>query len=119
MSETLNKVVDVDIDPNGVFKYILIHVKDNGMEKKIVRGYQRCDYHADIFDETEAVLKKISSSLKAKCLGGGRIKHDAADKKLHVYGYSQGYGKADHDISVSILKTKYSDYDITWSDEGY
>ncbi|XP_008207477.1 sex-regulated protein janus-A isoform X2 [Nasonia vitripennis] len=122
MSETLNKVEEIDIDSDGVFKYILIEVKEKGKNdnvKKIVRGYARCHWHADIFDETEAVLKKISPNLKANCVGGGRIQHDAADKKLKVYGYSQGFGKADHEVSVSILKKKYSDYDITWSDEGY
>ena len=44
---------------------------------------------ADILDEVEAALKKISKDLKLKCLGGGRIQHDADDKKIKVYGYSQ------------------------------
>jgi phosphohistidine phosphatase len=38
---------------------------------------------------------------------------------LKVYGYSQGYGKADHQVAVDILKKKYCDYNVTWSDEGY
>lgn len=33
--------------------------------------------------------------------------------------YPQGYGKADHEIAVSILKKTYPHYSITWSDEGY
>lgn len=46
----------VDIDPSGVFKYILIHVYDKDKNEAepqmtIVRGYKRCNYHADIFDE--------------------------------------------------------------------
>lgn len=45
MSEALNKVEDVDIDASGVFKYILIKVKDKDAAKMIVRGYARCDYH--------------------------------------------------------------------------
>jgi hypothetical protein len=48
MSEILNIIEDVDIDSNGVFKYILIEVKDKGGNdkvKKIVRGYQHCEWH--------------------------------------------------------------------------
>jgi hypothetical protein len=30
-----------------------------------------------------------SLGLDSECVGGGRIKHDAAVKKIHVYGYSQ------------------------------
>lgn len=50
MSEALNNVEDVDIDPSGVYKYILIQVKENGKNgamKNIVRGYARCDYHCE------------------------------------------------------------------------
>lgn len=47
MSEALNKIQEVDIDPNGVFKYILIEIKDKDAVKKIVRGYSRCDYHGE------------------------------------------------------------------------
>ncbi|XP_014223608.1 14 kDa phosphohistidine phosphatase-like [Trichogramma pretiosum] len=121
MSEVLKTVEDVDIDPCGVYKYILIEVQEKKTKEKknIVRGYARCEYHADILDEVEIALKKISTNLKAKCVGGGRIQHDAETKKIKVYGYSQGFGKADHEISTNLLKKKYSDYTITWSDEGY
>lgn len=48
MSEVLNKIEDVDIDPSGVFKYVLIEVKDKDVSKQIVRGYSRCDYHGEL-----------------------------------------------------------------------
>ncbi|XP_076276925.1 14 kDa phosphohistidine phosphatase [Lasioglossum baleicum] len=119
MSETLNKVPDVDIE-TGRFKYILINVKDETTKasKPIVRGYVRSSWHSDIFDETCEQLKS-HSSLKAKCVGGGRIEHDPDERTIKVYGYSQGFGPADHAVSVEILKKKYPDYKITWSDEGY
>ncbi|KAJ8680740.1 hypothetical protein QAD02_016527 [Eretmocerus hayati] len=47
MSE-LDKVDEVDIDEDGVFKYILIEVREKGKDnpvKKIVRGHARCEYH--------------------------------------------------------------------------
>lgn len=44
---------DADIDPSGVFKYILIkvNVKEGGNEtaKDIVRGYAECPYHCKSF----------------------------------------------------------------------
>ena len=38
---------------------------------------------------------------------------------FQVYGYSMGFGKANHARAVEILQTKYKDYKIEWSDEGY
>lgn len=31
----------------------------------------------------------------------------------------QGFGRADHQLAVNLLKTKYSDYNIEWSNDGY
>ncbi|XP_043527794.1 sex-regulated protein janus-A-like [Frieseomelitta varia] len=73
---------------------------------------------ADIFDEVGDQIKSIPG-LRAKCLGGGRIEHDPDEKTIKVYGYSQGFGKADHEVSVSLLRTQYPDYTITFSDDGY
>lgn len=52
-------------------------------------------------------------------MGGGRIKHDEIGKDILVYGYSYGYGRADHQIAVDILKQKYPDYNIHFSNDGY
>ncbi|CAH2102977.1 unnamed protein product [Euphydryas editha] len=119
MSSALN-VPLVDIDPSGVFKYILLHVYDKNKNEgepqmTIVRGYKRCNYHADIYDEVQAKL----TPLDCEPLGGGRISHDPEDKKIHIYGYSQGYGKADHEVTAKLVKEAYPGYSITISDEGY
>ncbi|CAK9821862.1 Sex-regulated protein janus-A [Anthophora retusa] len=73
---------------------------------------------ADIFEEVGEELRPIGG-LRTKCLGGGRIEHDPDQRTLKVYGYSQGFGKADHDVSAALLKKKYPDYTITCTDEGY
>uniref|UniRef100_A0A914E2L7 Sex-regulated protein janus-B n=1 Tax=Acrobeloides nanus TaxID=290746 RepID=A0A914E2L7_9BILA len=114
----LSSVADVVIDPSGTFKYILIQATDPASKnsKLIVRGFASCGYHADILDQVKSVE---SRDVKFKCLGGGRIKHEPASKSLFVYGYSQGFGQADHQKSVDILKTKYPDYSISFSNEGY
>lgn len=41
---TLNDVSDVEIDPSGCFKYILIQVSDGNNHKNIVRGHN-LEYH--------------------------------------------------------------------------
>ncbi|XP_064553221.1 sex-regulated protein janus-A [Drosophila montana] len=111
----------VDVDGKGIFKYILIKVigkedcTDN--KKNIVRGYADCDYHSDIYERVMEACKK--TGLETKCLGGGRIEHNPEKKYMKVYGYSQGFGKADHLESKRILQTKYKDYEIETTDEGY
>lgn len=56
----------VDIDPSGVFKYILINVYDKAKNEAepqmvIVRGYKRCNYHSDIFDEVRILAIYLDS----------------------------------------------------------
>jgi phosphohistidine phosphatase len=61
-----------------------------------------------------------SSGIEFKCVGGGRIQHDTVKKEILVYGHSYGFGRADHEMSVSLIKHKYSNYgSITFSNEGY
>lgn len=125
MTDSLSKVADVDIDGNGTFKYILIRVygPDKGgneepASKLIVRGYQRASYHVDIYEEVQAKqLKPLG--LECECEGGGRIKHDRDERRLLVYGYSQGFGRAQHQLAVDLLKVTYPDYEVTWTNDGY
>uniref|UniRef100_U5EVH9 Sex-regulated protein janus-A n=1 Tax=Corethrella appendiculata TaxID=1370023 RepID=U5EVH9_9DIPT len=118
----LEAVPLVDID-EGIFKYVLIKVygkeKADGNEpsRTIVRGFNRAEWHSDIYDEVSSSLQGLG--LETECLGGGRIDHRPDLKQIKVYGYSQGYGKADHLESRRILLTKYKDYDIDCSDDGY
>ncbi|XP_026469141.1 14 kDa phosphohistidine phosphatase-like [Ctenocephalides felis] len=113
----MDTIPHVDIEKDGVFKYILIKISDSHDTKVLVRGYLRSEWHADIFDEVQEKLSPLGYQIK--CLGGGRIRHDSKKKKIEVYGYSQGFGKADHEQSVELLKQKYPEYDISWSDDGY
>ncbi|KAJ1373201.1 hypothetical protein KIN20_035549 [Parelaphostrongylus tenuis] len=114
----LSDISDVDIDPSGTFKYILIQCSDkkNNDVKYIVRGYYKCNFHADIL---KVARNDAGDAFKLKCVGGGRIKHESDEKRILVYGYSQGFGQADHSITVDILKKRYPDYQITFSNEGY
>ncbi|KAF1377290.1 hypothetical protein PFLUV_G00199200 [Perca fluviatilis] len=111
-----------DIDPSGVFKYVLIrvHSREEGDDSEIdiVRGYGWAEYHADIYDKVSEELEK-GGRLDCECIGGGRIKHDPQAKKIHVYGYSMGFGRANHAVTTEKLKDRYPDYEVTWDNEGY
>uniref|UniRef100_A0A2K5EKI1 14 kDa phosphohistidine phosphatase n=1 Tax=Aotus nancymaae TaxID=37293 RepID=A0A2K5EKI1_AOTNA len=86
-------IPDVDIDSDGVFKYVLIRVHSAprsgapaAESKEIVRGYKWAEYHADIYDKVSGDMQQ--QGCDCECLGGGRISHQSQDKKIHVYGYS-------------------------------
>lgn len=50
MADALAKIPDVDIDPEGTFKYILVRVKvkDGDVHKDIVRGTKSAEYHSKL-----------------------------------------------------------------------
>lgn len=57
-STIIPQVKDVDIDPSGVFKYILIKLgvpnqEGKWQEKLIVRGFEECAYHCKFFFSKE------------------------------------------------------------------
>lgn len=57
--------------------------------------------------------------LDCEPIGGGRISHDAEDKKIFIYGYSQSYGRADHELTAKLIKKTYPDYAISVTDDEY
>ena len=101
-------------------KYVLIQVTlENGQCKTIVRANKMAGYHKDIY---EPVSQDLTNKYDVTCmvLGGGRIFVNISRKKILVYGYSVDFGKANHDETVNIIKDgELSDWDITYSDEGY
>ncbi|XP_062921003.1 si:dkey-51e6.1 [Mobula hypostoma] len=114
---TLAGVADVEIDPDGVFKYILVRLsrRDGSEHKDIVRGTKSAEFHNHIFEKLCSEMEKLE--LECKCLGGGKIQHNPKEKKIRVFGLSTGFGKADHSVSVEKLKSVYKNYEVTWSDD--
>ncbi|XP_059197370.1 si:dkey-51e6.1 [Centropristis striata] len=117
MADTLAKIPVVEIDPEGTFKYILVRVKvkDGDAHKDIVRGTKSAEYHNHIFEKVNPAMEALG--MECKCLGGGKIEHNSQEKKLRVFGESTAFGKADHSVSVEKLKSAFSDYEITCSDD--
>jgi hypothetical protein len=44
----LDAIPEVDIDPAGTFKYILIRAEAGGASRTLLRGWACCEYHNDI-----------------------------------------------------------------------
>uniref|UniRef100_UPI00358E48FD 14 kDa phosphohistidine phosphatase n=1 Tax=Myxine glutinosa TaxID=7769 RepID=UPI00358E48FD len=115
-------VNEVHISQSGVFKYVALRVvgPSKSPPRDLVRGCTSAEYHADIVESTEKELQDVGlGELTCECLGGGRIRHDPDSKTLHVYGYSMGFGRADHVETVEKLQKHYPGYTVTWSNEGY
>jgi hypothetical protein len=113
--------VEIDV---GTFKYVLIevaHPTSPGENTYLVRGDVMASYHKDAAKKTTIALG--NKGIAYTVIGGGRIMHDAANKKILVYGFSYGFpwqGEPRHDISTRVLKKAFPDYEsIEWSNEGY
>ncbi|NXO22428.1 PHP14 phosphatase, partial [Cisticola juncidis] len=118
--EALSRVPDVQIDGDGVFKYVLVRVRGAGagaLAKDVVRGHGWAEYHGPLLGCPREELAR--HGLSCECLGGGRLSHRPEERKIHVYGYSVGFGRADHAVTTEKLKAEYPNYKITWADEGY
>ncbi|KAL3047721.1 hypothetical protein OYC64_021826 [Pagothenia borchgrevinki] len=117
MADALANIPVVEIDSEGTFKYILltVKVKDGDVHKDIVRGTKSAEYHNHIFEKVNPAMEALG--MECKCLGGGKIEHNSQEKKLRVFGESTAFGKADHSVSAEKLKSAFSDYEITWSDD--
>lgn len=116
----------VSID-NGAYKYVLISAvppspthSSSNLPKLFVYSKRGAKYHVNV---AEYLIPQLESSgyTNIQVKGGGRILRDDVDKKIHIFGYSYGFGMADHAKSKEVVErcTKYEGYDITWSNDGY
>ena len=119
------KISQCRIDQEGVFKYIQIECinKENKEDKKlIIRGDGNCSYHKDIYrkfitDIMNSKDKNLIENYEFECIGGGRI--EFRPDCIFIYGYSSGYGQADHSKTKEIVQKFFPNYKIEISDEGY
>lgn len=122
----------VQLSPEGTFKYILIHAKHKRSGKLIefVRGDAGLAYHMDNFNKFRKDFKAANLRLDGEllqedvnvdlsCPGGGRVVHSASKKSLSIYGYSQSYGQADHNHVAQIVRKVLGYADVSVSFEGY
>ena len=81
-------VPDVEIDPDGKFKYILVKISGGeNQSKMIVRGTKDAEFHPDILAKVEPVMKTAGFTCEVQ--GGGKILHDSG-KSIKVFSKSTG-----------------------------
>lgn len=69
MADALAKIPDVEIDPEGTFKYILVRVKvkDGDAHKDIVRGTKSAEYHSKLNTVVKVSADSASVLLEFRC----------------------------------------------------
>ena len=113
MQKIRELIKPVVLDSNGVFKYIQILIKHklpgpDTEDTVIIRGSVDCEYHADVLQKFDAMEfgqdASLQGSFKLSCPGGGRVEVNEAAKTLVFYGYSQGFGRANHAQTKEIVE---------------
>ena len=104
----------------GIHKYVLIQALCNGNKQYIVTSRQHAAYHRDAAEPMIAALERAGYT-NIDVTGGGRIDCNEERKSMKIFGYSYGFGLADHSISQRVVAedARYADFDITISNEGY
>ena len=83
----LDTVPEVEIDPEGKFKYILLCVRGgSGSSKLVVRGTGRAEFHPDILAAVEPDL--LAAGFQCEVRGGGKILHQ--NNSIKVFSKSTG-----------------------------
>jgi len=123
---TRNKISNVSIDP-GTHKYVLISAllpgdgNGSNMERQhYVVSRKGAEYHRNVAEPFVLTLERNGYSNIRIC-GGGRIARKDDLKTISIYGYSYGFGLADHALSKSVIEQdeRFQNYDISWSNDGY
>jgi phosphohistidine phosphatase len=117
LNSNFHSIPQIKIDEKDKFKYIQILCNKTNY---FIWGSKKFKFHKNIYDSFKNQLKShyIPENL-CEVLGGGRISFDKKQKKILVYGYSNKFGRCEHEKTVKILKKYYKNYNITFSNEGY
>mmetsp|Transcript_14693 Transcript_14693/g.31923 ORF Transcript_14693/g.31923 Transcript_14693/m.31923 type:complete len:160 (+) Transcript_14693:248-727(+) len=113
-------IPSVSID-DGAYKYVLITANTPSNRARIfVYSKRNASYHRDV---AEYLLPQLEGEGYSEILikGGGRILRDEEEKRIHIFGYSYGFGQADHALAKEIVEksVNFQGYKVTWSNDGY
>lgn len=115
------RIPNVSID-SGANKYVLISaiLPGRGERQHFVVSRRGAEYHRNAAEPFVEALERSGYS-SINILGGGRISLNEPSKTIKIFGYSYGFGLADHALSKAVVENdhRYKDFDITWSNEGY
>lgn len=101
-------------------KYIIVAIYDVSSENPkafVSYGFVSIDldYHSDIYDRYQEILRASNRHLRATVLGGGIVKIDKNNKKIRTYGMSGGYGATSMELLQYVVTSGFKDFehDIT------
>ena len=120
-------VSSVSID-EGQWKYVLISAtepyytdeSDECYTAFFATSKRGASYHRDAAEPYVDLLQS-KGYRNIHVSGGGRIHLNSEEKKIRIYGFSYGFGLADHANSKRVIERddRFKGYDITWSNDGY
>ncbi len=113
----LDAVEAVQIDEDGVFKYVLLEVTLGDDVKRLVRGHVFAEYHDDILQHWRKRLRAELPEATLEVCGGGRIARSGST--IRIYGYSIAFGQADHAVSAAMIEKAFPSAEVSFSNEGY
>ena len=110
-------VAAVSID-EGAYKYVLVTAiapSPSNLLRTFVYSRRNAKYHVNV---AEYIVPQLESRgyRSIRVVGGGRILRNDQDKKIHIFGYSYGFGKADHEVAKEVVEqsVSYKGYQVTW-----
>ena len=120
-------VPTVSID-EGAHKYVLIKAStpsnsgssSSSTVQHFVFSKQGADYHRNVAEHFIPTLQ-TAGYYDIRITGGGRILKDSTKKLINIYGYSYGFGMADHSLAVEVVEASglFEGYTLNWSNDGY
>ena len=117
-----NQIPRVEIAP-GAHKYVLIsaHAPTDPPEKRwFVVSKHGAQYHANAAEPFVDRLEQAGYR-DIRVTGGGRINYQPDQRIINIFGYSYGFGLADHKLSKKVVEEdgRFVGYAVDWSNEGY
>mmetsp|Transcript_24119 Transcript_24119/g.35926 ORF Transcript_24119/g.35926 Transcript_24119/m.35926 type:complete len:162 (+) Transcript_24119:62-547(+) len=118
------RIPSVSID-SGAYKYVLITAltpnnSHNNKPEVFVHSKRGAQYHRNVAEPLIPILKQ-SGYTDIRIKGGGRILRCDDDHIIKIFGYSYGFGQADHALAKDVVEKsgKFVGYTVTWSNDGY
>lgn len=124
-SRKVGNIATVSID-EGAHKYVLVRASTPGSSdvssrvKTFVYSKQGASYHRNVAEYLLPILQG-AGYYDIRITGGGRILRDSDNKQINIFGYSYGFGQADHKHAAEIVKEcgLFDGFSVKWSNEGY
>lgn len=113
------RLPSVHVD-EGTHKYVLIKAFLDGEEQHFVTSKQGAAYHRNAAEPMIVKLEEAGYH-DIEVTGGGRISYLSGERSMKIYGFSYGFGRAEHDISRRVVEAdpSFQGFTVSTSNEGY